>query len=118
MSSQDSQRYRADERRRQLKSAVIAFNGRHSTLPCSLRDISESGARLQVTSTQVPDTFELLVDLDGLEVPCAVVWRRGEYVGVKFTAPPVRSAPKRTQVVQALTPKPQPTLRRKPVGSP
>ncbi len=106
---------RKTARRRQLKSAIIAFNNRHSTLPASMRDISDSGARLSVAGNIVPDTFELLVEMDGFEIPCRVVWRRTSEVGVAFTGPPVKKAPRRTQVVGAVADHTAPpSLRKKP----
>ena len=60
-----------------------------------------------------PDTFELLVDLDGLEVSCQVVARAAGEVRVKFVGP-VRIVPaRRAQVLRAVVPE-KPTLRRKP----
>lgn len=103
-------------RRKQLKAGIISFNNRHSTLPCSVRDISETGARLEAAAASVPDTFELIVELDGLEADCQVVWRKVNFVGVRFAAPPRRTEPKRIQVVQATVPKAGASLRRKPVA--
>jgi hypothetical protein len=63
---------RRNARKRILKGGVIAFSGRHATLPCVLRDLSNLGARLAVqNASRVPDTFELIVKLDGLEAPAA-----------------------------------------------
>lgn len=96
-----------------LKGGVIAFSGRHATLPCVVRDLSDSGARLQVKQVaSVPDTFELIVELDGLEVPTEIVWRATTEVGVRFLAPPAWVAPKRAQMVSMSTPNP---FRAKPV---
>ena len=65
-------------RRRVLKSGIAASNDRRLTVNCTVRDISDTGARLRVEgSMTVPDTFELLIPLDGLEAPCQVVWRKG-----------------------------------------
>ena len=50
MAGNDNEKRRST-RRRILKRAVIAYSDRHCTLPCTVRDISESGARLQLTST-------------------------------------------------------------------
>lgn len=73
-------------------------------MACVVRDISDQGARLQVANvSNVPDSFELLVELDGLEAGCAVAWRKGSEVGVSFAAPPMRSAPKRLQVLGSST---------------
>lgn len=104
-------------RRRVLKAGVVAYNGRHVTLPCGVRDMSEQGARLTLAgSVTAPDTFELLVELDGIEASCEVVWRRGSEIGVRFLAPPKSNDKKREQVVDQWTQHTsRPTLRRKPL---
>jgi CheY-like chemotaxis protein len=118
------QRRNSDERRdgkrsRLLKGGVIAFSARHATIPCVLRDLSEGGARLQVAqSSAVPDTFELIVELDGLEVPCQVVWRKVTEVGVAFLDKPNHVSPKRVQIVNQTGPVGKATLRRPPSGQP
>ena len=107
---------RGSTRKRMLKGGVIAFSGRHATMPCVVRDVSETGARLQVQSgAGVPDTFELIVELDGLEAHVEVVWRRPTEVGVRFLAAPTLSAPRRSQVVASTTMNvAKPSLRRQP----
>ncbi len=100
-------------RRRLLKSATICFNARHSTLPCTVRDMSEGGARLLAQgSINVPDTFELHIDLDGIWVACEVVWRRQSEVGVRFTSAIEVHAPTRKQVVSCPERAAKPSLRR------
>lgn len=110
--------HRQSQRNRMLKGGVIAFSARHATLPCVVRDRSGSGARLQVQQAAiVPDTFELIVELDGLEVPAEVVWRTAKEVGIRFLATPERVAPKRAQTVTMSSPSPirmKPILRREP----
>jgi hypothetical protein len=102
-------------RRRMLKAAKIAYNDRHVTINCMVRDISATGAKLRVEgSVTAPDTFELLIPLDGLEANCQVVWRSGTDVGVKFLGAPRTVAAKRAQIVNPLVPAAAPTLRRKP----
>lgn len=107
---------RSGPRRKQLKSGIVAFNGRHSTLPCLVRELSEAGARLEIDQAHVPDTFELIVELDGLEADCEVIWRRGDRVGVRFTSPPRIRPPRRVQVVQPTQPAGRVSLRKKPPG--
>jgi hypothetical protein len=106
---------RKSPRRRVLKAGLIAFNNRHSTLQCTVRDMSGGGARLLTAgSINAPDTFELIIELDGMEVNCAVVSRSATEVRVKFTSP-IRQAPlTRIQVVGATVRREQPSLRRKP----
>jgi hypothetical protein len=101
-------------RKRVLKGGTIVFNNRSSTLPCTVRDISDTGARLRVAKgLAVPHHFDLLIEVDGLEAPCTVAWKRGEDIGVTFDAPPTKGAAKRVQVVTAVD-RSAPSLRRKP----
>lgn len=103
-------------RRRVLKAGLIATNDRHLTRNCTIRDISDTGARLRMESSlTVPDTFELIIDIDGLEANCQVVWRSGSEVGIKFLGAPRKVAARRVQVINALVPQSAPTLRRKPL---
>ena len=82
---------RASLRRRVLKAGIIAFNDRHSTLPCTVRNVSDTGALIRMPGMVTPpDTFELIIELDGLEASCTVMWRKGEDVGVRFDKPPRR----------------------------
>ena len=62
-----------------------------------------------------PTHFELIIEVDGLEADCQVVWRKANEVGVKFLAAPRIVAVKRAQVISPLTPAKAPTLRRTPV---
>jgi hypothetical protein len=103
-------------RRKQFKSGIIAFNNRHSALPCSVRDMSEGGARLEAPGNTVPDTFELLIEIDGLEADCRVVWRRLDQVGVAFIGPARKRAPRRAQVIDAIAAPGTPSLRKKPIA--
>lgn len=109
---------RISVRKRMLKGGVIAFSARHATLPCVVRDLSDTGARLQVKATSsVPDTFDLIVELDGLEAPSRVVWRSLTELGVRFVSEPTKVAPKRSQVVDVAVPtlfRAKATLRRPP----
>ncbi len=105
---------RVTPRRRVLKAGIIAFNNRHSSLPCTVRDVSDTGARLIVTgAVNAPDTFELLIELDGLEARCEVVSRKADEVRVRFVMPPRIVPPRRSQVVHAVVPKKMLSLRRK-----
>ena len=119
MLQNDGSDKRGGNRIRMLKGGVIAFSGRHATIPCVVRDISEGGARLQVAQgSAIPDTFELIIELDGLEVPCQIAWRKAYEVGVSFLGEPKRGAPKRAQVVgQSVSAAARLSVRRAPVTS-
>lgn len=53
---------------------------------CSLSDISDTGARLDIKkSDTVPDRFVLLLSGNGAaQRKCRVIWRTDRQVGVKF----------------------------------
>ena len=102
-------------RRRVLKGAIVAYNDRHSTISCTVRYISDTGARLRVEgSINAPDTFLLIVELDGIQADCKVVWRKSPELAVTFVAPPRKMNPRRAQVVTAIVPEAKLSLRRKP----
>jgi hypothetical protein len=106
---------RRGPRRRVLKGAIVAYNDRRSTMPCFVRDISDTGARLRMDcSMSPPDTFLLIIELDGIEVDCEVVWRKQPDLAVAFVSPPRKVSPKRAQIVAALVQDAKPSLRRKP----
>ena len=107
---------RKSSRRRVLKGAVAAFNNLGSSIQCTVRDLSESGCRIVADgAVNIPDTFELRIELDGMTAQCTVQWRRKNELGVKFNAPPQVGTPKRQQIVEANVPQKAPSLRRKAV---
>jgi hypothetical protein len=66
-----------------LMSGVIAFAG--STMNCLVRNISISGAALDVNNPlDIPERFDLVFKADGTHIPCHVIWRQGEQIGVAF----------------------------------
>ena len=106
--------HRIDQRRRTLKAAIVSFNEGHLTLPCRVRDLSATGCSVITDGTiDVPDTFQLYVELDGLTADCEVIWRDKHQAGVRFDGEPRFSTPKRIQVVKSHRPDKRPTLRRK-----
>jgi hypothetical protein len=67
-----------------LKGARITFNNGRSTIDCTVRNLSSTGARLQVTSVVgVPNAFILRM---GEAEPkyCRVMWRALKELGVQF----------------------------------
>jgi hypothetical protein len=77
-----------DERRRSprkkvLKTGYIVFSDKVPKLECAVRDISETGARVQVSTTfGLPANFDFI--LDGVRRPCRVVWRTDTRMGLAF----------------------------------
>lgn len=75
---------RASARRRVLKGAHIVFNGGRSTITCTVRNLSTTGALLRVESVVgVPPDFVLSLD-GGTQYRCKVVRRSGGEIGVEF----------------------------------
>lgn len=73
---------------RRHPAAGVLRAGRHINLRCGIREMSVGGARLLVESTiAAPDSFQLELADDGVAVACAVVWRRGKELGVRFLVP-------------------------------
>lgn len=117
--TQNASEARMAARRRVLKAGIAASNDRHLTIACTVRDLSDTGARLRADgSLSLPDTFELIIALDGLEANCEVVWRKGSEVGVRFKGAPRMVAAKRTQVISPVLPTKAPSLRRVPSPDP
>jgi hypothetical protein len=75
--------HRSAPRRRVLKTARIEFGG--IEVDCLVRNISATGAAIEVTSPlQCPIAFVLAIPSDGSVRHCHVVWRKGKRIGVRF----------------------------------
>jgi PilZ domain len=71
-------------RHRVLKAATIEFGG-GGAVDCVVRDLSITGAALEVSSQiGIPAKFTLVIPGDALHLPCAVVWRSQYRIGVHF----------------------------------
>ena len=80
--------HRSDPRAKQLKSGIIVTNGRRSTLACTIRDISTTGARLRLGSViNLPEEFELIFVNDRMIVPVRKCWHTHPECGVIFIGP-------------------------------
>lgn len=111
----DRRDHRRAARRRVLKGAVATYNDRHCSIPCTVRDTSATGARILCSGTlNIPDTFELLIELDGIEADCEVMWRKDDQIGVRFLGAPRRFTPKRQQKLEMSAPDRAVSLRRRP----
>ena len=74
---------RTDIRKRVLKSAQIILSDKAPKLECSVRNLSDTGACLQVSTTYgIPMSFDVV--LDGVRRPCRAVWRTDTKIGVTF----------------------------------
>jgi hypothetical protein len=64
-------------------SGAIEFAG--SNVNCLVRNMSISGAALDVSGYNgIPEIVDLVFKKDGTRIPCRVVWRQAEQIGVAF----------------------------------
>jgi hypothetical protein len=76
---------RGSRRVRSFLQARVVFNNRSSTLDCTLRDSSESGAKLLFAAhVPVPDEFDLEIPLKARKHRARVMWRGQDSCGVQF----------------------------------
>jgi PilZ domain len=70
-------------RQRTLKAGTIEFSG--GVIDCVVRNISETGAALEVASPMgIPAEFNLLISGNIAKRPCRVVWVKDKRIGVTF----------------------------------
>jgi hypothetical protein len=75
---------RAEPRHRVLKRGMLAFNG-GGGLDCTVRNISSSGARIDITNPMgVPHSFTLVIEADQFMRHCRAVWSSEQRIGVAF----------------------------------
>ena len=78
---------RSAPRKRSLLSGQIVFNNRSSTIDCTVRDLSATGAKLRLTSTAtIPSEFDLEIPLKEQTFHARVMWHKGTVCGVRFVA--------------------------------
>ena len=74
---------RAAPRHRVLKGATIAFGG--NGVACTVRNLSSSGAALDLTSgISLPPSFMLVIEADQFIRRCRPVWSNDRRIGVAF----------------------------------
>jgi hypothetical protein len=86
-------RARKDPRRRVLKDGKIVSPTLHGALDVRIRDLSPSGALVEVPlATLLPNSYGLLVVSESQVYPAVTRWRRGDRLGMEFTGPPKPAA--------------------------
>jgi diguanylate cyclase (GGDEF)-like protein len=71
--------------RRVLKAGKIIFNNYTSVIDCTVRSLSEEGARIDVTASfGLPAKFVLAIRSDGFETTCRVVKQTERHLDVEF----------------------------------
>ena len=74
---------RISPRRHVLKATFIVVSEKAPKLECRVRNISDTGAALEVSTTfGIPTHFEVIID--GQHHRCRSVWRSDTRIGVAF----------------------------------
>ena len=77
--------HRNAPRHRTYKTAHIAFVGHAAAIDCVVRNLSDTGASLEVGSPMgIPDVFDLVFEGGDSVRPCRVVWRKETKIVVEF----------------------------------
>ena len=75
---------RRARRRSTWRAARISFARRR--MICIVCNLSATGAAIAAPSLQaIPDNFRLVMDMESIERPCRVMWRKKNRIGIQFT---------------------------------
>jgi len=98
MNDGDARKHR---RQRKLLGGKIYFNNRSSVFDCTIRNLSDGGAKLKIESiVGLPRNFKLYIpNLDETH-QCEIAWNSMNAVGVRFTAPQFAPARGHLRLVQ------------------
>lgn len=76
---------RATDRTRAFLRALIEFNNGASKIDCVVKNISATGARIEVTAAvSLPNEFNLNIPHRNEVIRSQLVWRESNSVGVRF----------------------------------
>jgi hypothetical protein len=86
---------RIRRRDRVLKRGKILLTNKSSVVDCTIRDMSETGARIICgEQTAVPTEFRFMALGDNIIREAKVMWRRGDQAGIRFTGE-ARTSPRK-----------------------
>ena len=90
---------RASPRRRMLLRDASLLDGRPDRiLRCTIKDLSDGGARVRVGTVEVVGDEVTLIDpKDGTERRCRIAWRSDTELGLAFEGPVRRGRPRSMQ---------------------
>jgi hypothetical protein len=75
---------RAAPRHRVLKRGMLAFGG-GGGVDCTVRNISSSGARIDIANpVGLPESFTLVIEADQFMRHCHAVWSNERRIGIAF----------------------------------
>jgi hypothetical protein len=71
-------------RNRVLLGGIISFDHGKNSYNCSIRDLTDRGARIIVAEQRIAPNFYLITIRDRVVFDAKVVWRSGSELGVSF----------------------------------
>jgi hypothetical protein len=81
------------QRRTSILPGVIQSDGMHGALSCVVRDLSSTGAQIDLkldkssvvdSASALPKSFLLILTREDAAIACEVAWRKAKSVGVRF----------------------------------
>ena len=76
---------RRKSRKRSLLGAIVIYADGKFSFDCTIRSLSETGARIAISKTaQLPTRFYLINIRDGVIYDATLCWHNGEEAGVEF----------------------------------
>ena len=82
--------HRRSERMRVFMAARILFNQGMMKVDCTIRNISDGGARLEVSdSVTLPEHFDLHIPQKNITRKVRLAWRNGDFCGVSYIDAPL-----------------------------
>lgn len=89
---------RASDRTRSFLKAVIEFSNGAAKIDCIVKNISATGARIDVTAAvSIPKDFNLNIPHRGEVFRSQMIWRENNSMGVRFlSTQPVEDEPRRS----------------------
>lgn len=89
-------------RARALKKGKLLFNRGLRSVPCIIRNLSDTGAKLEFEQAYLlPQEFVLQIDLEDFEVTCERRWEEGLRCGVEFISEKRPVGKLRAQILQS-----------------
>lgn len=84
MAKPDAER-RSGNRRRALLGAIVTYDDGKFSFPCTVRDLSETGARIAIPNgAQIPSQFYLIIVRDCVAYDARRTWQNGAEAGADF----------------------------------
>ena len=87
-SMQPSTERRPNRRKKVLLTGIITYADGAHCFDCTIRDLSETGARLAVgKNAQFPSNFYLINIRDRVAYDAQLIWNDGAQIGISFKKP-------------------------------